>query len=190
MKKWAFIIITVIIIGGGAAGFLYYKNSANKTDTSQTPTSKDTSPTQPTGTKTLTVIIGDNKLLATYASAVKSTLLTDTFDSTGPYTVLAPTESAFKAMPAGTLDMLLKLENTAKLKNILTYHIIPGAITTSQLTDGQRLKTVNGQELVVELADGKVVFVDAKGGKATVTKSDIAASNGIVDTIDAVLLPQ
>jgi hypothetical protein len=190
MKKWAFISIAIIVIGGGAAALVYFKNSANKIDTSKTSISTNTAVTQPTGTKSISTVINDNKQLATFASAIKSALLTDTLDGTAPYTVLAPSESAFKTLPVGTLDMLLKLENSTRLKNILTYHIIPSAIKTSDLTEGQRLKTVNGQELIVHLSDSQVIFVDAKGGKAVVTKADVSASNGFVDTIDAVLIPQ
>ena len=76
------------------------------------------------------------------------------------------------------------------MSGILTYHVISGDVLSSQLTNGQIVPTVNGQNLTVEITDGKVYFVDAKGGKAMVTTADIATSNGTVHIIDSVLLPQ
>jgi uncharacterized surface protein with fasciclin (FAS1) repeats len=190
MKNKIFIVIAIVVIGGGAAAFFYYKNSVTKSDTSQTTASQSTDNTQPTGTKSIVVLSTDNVSLTTFTSAVKSAGLTDLLDGAGPYTVLAPSNDAFKALPDGTLDTLLKLENADKLKNILSYHIISGTLPISQLTDGQKIKTVNGQELVVSTADNKVTFIDAKGGKAVVTKKDINAKNGVVHIVNAVLLPQ
>jgi uncharacterized surface protein with fasciclin (FAS1) repeats len=189
MKKWGFIVLAIVIIGGGVVGYFYYKGSASLGDAALNTDTQETT-TLPAGTKTVVAIVGDNATIAVFSAGLKSTLLADTLAGTGPYTVLAPTESAFKALPAGTLDTLLKVDNIAKFKNILNYHIIPGTITKSQFTNGQRIKTLNGQELIAELTDGKVIFVDAKGGKAAITKADISASNGVVHTIDAVLLPQ
>ncbi len=190
MKNKIFIIIAVLVIGGGVATFVFFKNDAKKSESSQNTASQDATTKQPSGTKSIVVLTTDNSTLTTFASAVKTAGLTDTLEGTGPYTVLAPTNDAFKVLPAGTLDMLLKLENSAKLKNILSYHIIVGTLNKSQFTNGQKLKTVNGQELTVEITDGKVTFTDAKGGKATIVKADLNATNGVVHTVSAVLLPQ
>lgn len=189
MKKWSLVTITVLVIGAGAAGYMYYKSSTTTPVDSQEATSASTS-TPSAGTKSVSVIIVDAKSLSRLGAALKSTLLSDTLEGTGPYTVLAPTDDAFKNMPAGVLDMLLKVDSKEKLKNILNYHVIPGTLALSQFTNGQKIKTVNGQELVVEVTDKQVTFVDAKGGKAMVVEGDKSATNGMVHTISAVLLPQ
>lgn len=102
----------------------------------------------------------------------------------GPFTVFAPTDAAFAKLPAGTLQNLLKPENKAKLTAILTYHVVPGAVTAEQVTKLSEAKTVNGAVLKVSLRDGKVMINDAD-----VVKPDIETSNGVIHVIDAVLLP-
>jgi uncharacterized surface protein with fasciclin (FAS1) repeats len=190
MKNKIFIIVAVLVIGGGVGAFLYIKNNAKNSDAVQSTTNQSSTTKRPTGTKSIVVLTTDNSSLSTFASAFKTAGLTDTLEGVGPYTVLAPTNDAFKALPAGTLNMLLQLENKDKLKNILSYHVVVGALNKSQFTNGQKLKTINGQELTVEIADGKVGFVDAKGGKAIIVKGDLSATNGVVHTVNAVLLPQ
>lgn len=128
--------------------------------------------------------------LSTLVAAVQAASLVDTLSGTGPFTVFAPTNAAFAALPAGTLDTLLLPENKATLASILTYHVVAGKVMSSDLSNGQVVKTVNGASLTVEIADGKVMLVDAKGGKAMVATADIEASNGVVHVIDAVVLPQ
>src|SRR6201982_2900748 len=99
----------------------------------------------------------------TLVAAVKAAGLVETLESKGPFTVFAPTNAAFGKLPAGTVDTLVKPENKVTLTKILTYHVVPGKLEASSLTDGKRLKTVEGEELTVKLADGKVWIVDAKG---------------------------
>jgi uncharacterized surface protein with fasciclin (FAS1) repeats len=127
--------------------------------------------------------------LSTLVSAVQAAELVDTLSGDGPFTVLAPTNAAFAALPAGTLDTLLLPENQADLQGILTYHVIAGNVLSSDLSNGQVVTTVNGETLTVEITDAGVFFVDANGGKAQVTTADVSASNGTVHIIDAVLLP-
>jgi len=91
--------------------------------------------------------------------------------------------------PAGTVDTLVKPENKATLTKILTYHVVPGKLEASGLTDGKKLKTVEGEELTVRKADGKVMIVDAKGGTSTVTIPNVNQSNGVIHVIDTVLMP-
>jgi uncharacterized surface protein with fasciclin (FAS1) repeats len=119
----------------------------------------------------------------TLVAAVKAAGLVDTLKSPGPFTVFAPTDAAFAALPAGTVDSLLKPENKAKLVSILTYHVVPGKVMSSDLTDGMTAKTVEGGALTVKLGDGVMV------NDANVTQADIAASNGVIHVIDKVLLP-
>jgi uncharacterized surface protein with fasciclin (FAS1) repeats len=121
--------------------------------------------------------------LSTLADAVSAAGLVETLEEPGPYTVFAPTNEAFEAL-GGTLDTLLEPENEAELAEILTYHVVPGELTSSELSDGQELKTVQGGTLEVQIADGEVTVNGAK-----VATPDVEASNGVVHVIDEVLIP-
>jgi len=125
----------------------------------------------------------------TLVAAVKAAGLVDTLEGKGPFTVFAPTNAAFGKLPAGTVDTLVKPENKAMLTKILTYHVIPGKLEARDLSDGKKLRTVEGEELTVKKADGKVMIVDAKGGMASVTISNVNQSNGVIHVIDTVLMP-
>ncbi|MEA2975117.1 MAG: hypothetical protein QOF19_637 [Alphaproteobacteria bacterium] len=133
----------------------------------------------------------------TLVAAVKAAGLVDTLQGTGPFTVFAPTNAAFAKLPAGTVDNLLKPENKAMLTKVLTYHVVPGRMTTAQLEkavkDGggmAKLKTVAGEELTVKDAgNGKLSITDAKGDVAMVTVSNVLQSNGVIQVVDTVLLP-
>ncbi|MDO9298518.1 fasciclin domain-containing protein [Bradyrhizobium sp.] len=125
----------------------------------------------------------------TLVAAVKAAGLVDTLQSKGPFTVVAPTNAAFGKLPAGTVDTLVKPENKATLTKILTYHVIAGKMDAASLTDGKKLKTVEGEELSVKLKDGKVWIVDAKGGASMVTISNVNQSNGVIHVVDTVLMP-
>ncbi len=120
----------------------------------------------------------------TLAAALKAADLVDTLKGKGPYTVFAPTDDAFKQLPAGTLDSLLKPENKDKLRAILLYHVVAGRVTAKQVMKMTSAKTVNGQEVKISSEGGTVKVNDA-----TVIKADIEASNGIIHVIDKVLLP-
>ncbi len=122
----------------------------------------------------------------TLVAAIKAAGLVSTLKSPGPFTVFAPTDAAFAALPAGTVDNLLKPENKAKLVAVLTYHVLPGKIMSADIA-GKKLdpKTVEGQTLAID-ATGAMVKVN----QATVTKADIVADNGVIHVIDAVLLPK
>jgi uncharacterized surface protein with fasciclin (FAS1) repeats len=126
----------------------------------------------------------------TLVAAVKAAGLVDTLSSKGPFTVFAPTNAAFGKLPAGTVDTLVKPESKATLTKILTYHVVPGKLNAADLKDGQKLKTVEGEELTVKASDGKVMIVDAKGGSSTVTIADVNQSNGVIHVIDTVLMPK
>lgn len=121
--------------------------------------------------------------LSTLVKAVSAAGLVETLEEPGPYTVFAPTNQAFAAL-GGTLDTLLEPKNKAELAEILTYHVVPGEVTSSELSDGQKLKTVQGDKLEVRVADGEVTVNGAK-----VAIPDVEASNGVVHVIDEVLTP-
>jgi uncharacterized surface protein with fasciclin (FAS1) repeats len=121
----------------------------------------------------------------TLAAALKAAGLVDTLKGAGPFTVFAPTDAAFAALPAGTVESLLKPENHDKLVAILTYHVVPGRVTAAQVAGMDSAKTVEGQALAIH-ASGKTVTVNG----AHVVKADVAASNGVIHVIDKVLIPQ
>ncbi|MEM7550538.1 MAG: fasciclin domain-containing protein [Bacteroidota bacterium] len=125
----------------------------------------------------------ETDILSTLVAAVKAGGLVETLQGDGPFTVFAPTNDAFAALPEGTLESLLKPENKDKLVAILTYHVVSGKVMSSDLKEGMKAKTVNGKEITISLKGG------AKVNDASVVKADIEASNGVVHVIDAVILP-
>ena len=132
----------------------------------------------------------------TLVAAVKAAGLVDTLASPGPFTVFAPTNAAFAKLPAGTVDTLLKPENKAKLTSVLTYHVVPGTLTSADLAAKAKanggkavLTTVQGAKLTVWGKGGKWYVTDAKGGKAQITIADVKQSNGVIHVIDTVLMP-
>lgn len=133
----------------------------------------------------------------TLVAAVKAAGLVDTLKGTGPFTVFAPTNAAFDALPAGTVDTLLKPESKATLTSVLTYHVVSGNVDAAALTrqiaagNGQaRLTTVQGATLVARAGGpGGVTVTDAKGNVANVTIADVRQSNGVIHVVDKVLMP-
>jgi uncharacterized surface protein with fasciclin (FAS1) repeats len=127
----------------------------------------------------------------TLVAAVQAAGLEETLRGEGPFTVFAPTDEAFAALPAGTLDALLA-DPTGQLADILTYHVVPGAVLAADVVglDGQAVTTVNGATITVGVAaDGTVTLTDAAGNEVTVVATDVEASNGVIHVIDGVLLP-
>ena len=125
----------------------------------------------------------------TLVAAVKAAGLVDTLEGKGPFTVFAPTNAAFGKLPAGTVDTLVKPENKPTLTKILTYHVVAGKYDASDLTDGKKLKTVEGEELSVKKDGGKIWIIDAKGDQAMVSISNVHQSNGVIHVVDTVLMP-
>ena len=123
--------------------------------------------------------------LSTLVAAVKAGGLVETLSGKGPFTVFAPTDEAFAALPAGTVETLLKPENKDKLTSILTYHVVSGKVMAADVVKVTSAKTVQGGEVAVAV-DGETVTVDG----ATVTATDIECSNGVIHVIDAVILPK
>jgi len=120
----------------------------------------------------------------TLVAAVEAAGLVDTLKGDGPFTVFAPTDAAFAALPEGTVETLLKPENKDQLVSILTYHVVPTKVMAADLTDGQEAPTVQGGTLMVDLSDG------VKINDATVTAADIETSNGVIHVVDQVILPK
>ena len=133
--------------------------------------------------KTIVGVAAGAGLFNTLVAAVTAAGLVETLNSDGPFTVFAPTDEAFAKLPAGTVETLIKPENKAKLTSILTYHVLAGKVMAADVTTSDA-KTVNGKEVAIKVESGKVTV-----GGANVVKTDIAASNGVIHVIDAVLLP-
>jgi len=121
----------------------------------------------------------------TLAKALAAADLVTSLKGAGPFTVFAPTDEAFAKLPAGTVEMLLKPENKAKLQRILTYHVVAGKVMASDVTKMKMAKAVSGDSLTIAAHDGMVMADNAR-----VVKTDIAASNGVIHVIDSVLLPK
>ena len=122
---------------------------------------------------------------STLVAAIKAAGLVETLKGAGPFTVFAPTNAAFNALPAGTVENLLKPESKEALTKILTYHVVAGSVKAADLKDGQMVKTLQGGELKVTIKDGKVMI-----NGANVTAADLTSSNGVIHVIDAVLMPK
>ncbi len=120
----------------------------------------------------------------TLAAALGAAGLVETLKGAGPFTVFAPTDGAFAKLPAGTVETLLKPENKDKLTAILTYHVVPGSVMAADVVKLKDAKTVNGQMVRVTVNGSRVMI-----GDANVTKTDIAASNGVIHVIDTVMMP-
>jgi uncharacterized surface protein with fasciclin (FAS1) repeats len=132
----------------------------------------------------------------TLVAAVKAAGLVETLEGPGPFTVFAPTNEAFAKLPAGTVDNLLKPENKEMLIKVLTYHVVPGRISASDLmkqikaSDGKAtLKTVNGETLTATMNGKHIVLMDQKGDSSMVTIANVYQSNGVIHVVDTVVLP-
>ena len=121
----------------------------------------------------------------TLVAAVKAAGLVDTLMSRGPFTVFAPTNNAFNALPAGTVETLVKPENKATLTKILTYHVVAGKVTAADVMKVKSAKTVQGQRVKVKVKKGTVMI-----DKSKVIKADVMTSNGVIHVIDTVLMPK
>lgn len=120
----------------------------------------------------------------TLVAALEAAGLVETLKGEGPFTVFAPTDEAFAALPEGTVDSLLEPENQDQLVSILTYHVVPGEVMSGDLSDGMTAETVQGQEVTISVGDGVMV------NGADVVTADIEASNGVIHVIDEVILPE
>ena len=132
----------------------------------------------------------------TLVAAVKAAGLVDTLKGAGPFTVFAPTNAAFDALPKGTVDTLLKPEKKADLTKVLTYHVVPGKLDAAALKariqaggGKAELRTVQGETLTASEHNGGIALTDSKGNVAMVTTADVMQSNGVIHVIDKVLMP-
>ena len=146
--------------------------------------------------KDVVKVAAGSKDHTTLVAAIKQAELVTSLSNAGPFTVFAPTNAAFDALPAGTVDNLLKPENKATLTSVLTYHVIPGKVDSKSVAkmikDGKgkaMAKTAQGAELTFSMDGKDLIVTDAKGNKGKVTIADVYQSNGVIHVIDKVLMP-
>ena len=199
MKKY-FLSLTMVAALSGVLTACSDNSSATSDTTDTTTNTTATTNDMPANTTETGVMVGGANMVpsknivenavnssdhTTLVAAVQAAGLAETLSGTGPFTVFAPTNAAFNKLPAGTVDNLVKPENKEQLTKILTYHVVPGALRAADLKDGQKLKTVQGQELTVKIVNGTVT-IDG----ATVSIADVISSNGVTHVIDGVIMPK
>jgi len=168
--------------------------TATVAETTTTEATETTEVTETTMAEAATTDIVDTAVAAgdftTLATALEAANLVETLKGPGPFTVFAPTDEAFDALPEGTLDELLA-DPTGDLAEILKYHVIEGEVMAADVLemDGQSVATVQGAELTIEVDGEQVTLVDNSGNRVNVVSTDVDASNGVIHVLDAVLLP-
>ncbi|RRQ47485.1 fasciclin domain-containing protein [Maribacter algicola] len=147
--------------------------------------------------QTIVGVAAGNDNFTTLVTAVKAADLVGTLSSDGPFTVFAPVNSAFEALPSGTVESLLKPENKGTLQGILTYHVVAGTFMAKDVIKAINdnngsfdVKTVQGGTITLSLSEGNVMLKDATGAMAKVVIADVAASNGVVHALDSVVMPK
>ncbi len=156
-------------------------SDSNDADTTEAPATTEAAAEAEVGT--IVDVAVANGSFETLVAAVTAADLVGTLSSEGPYTVFAPTDDAFAALPAGLVDCLLLEENVDALTAILTYHVVDGEVMSTDLTDGP-VPTLQTEEITVDLTDGVTL-----NGTVTVAAADVEASNGVIHVIDDVLVP-
>jgi len=191
LRKTLLLALCVPALALGVAACGSDDSDSDSTSTSSTAMENTTdsssmnSGSEAAGGEDIVALAQGNKDLSTLVKAVTAAGLAPTLQGEGPFTVFAPTNEAFAALPPAELNRLLKPANKDELANILTYHVAEGDVKSSDLKNGQMIKTVQGGELKVTIADDGTVKV----GDATVVTPDVEASNGTVHVIDTVLIP-
>lgn len=198
-KTILIVLVAVVILGGGLLLSMNFTNQSTTNSTAsqtQQPVEAGEAMEKEEGVMVGGALMTPDKDIVdnavnskdhtTLVSAVKAAGLVETLKGDGPFTVFAPTNAAFEKLPAGTVESLVMPENKEKLTGILTYHVVPGAYRAADITDGLKLKTVNGQELTFTVQDGKVTI----NNSAVVEIADAISSNGVTHVIDTVVLPQ
>jgi uncharacterized surface protein with fasciclin (FAS1) repeats len=184
-KVVAVIVAIAVVIGGVA--FFTMSNDDEESTANNTTSQQDNMQEEATvGDQTIVELAQATPDLSTLVDAVVAADLAATLSGEGPFTVFAPTNAAFAALPEGTLEDLLRPENKDQLTSILTFHVVAGSAMSGDLADGQKITTVQGDELTVAISESGEVTING----AKVVTADIQASNGVVHVIDAVLLPQ
>jgi uncharacterized surface protein with fasciclin (FAS1) repeats len=179
--------IKIAAAGFAVASLALVGCSSNESSSESSPspaaTSAEASPTAAAEAGTIVEVASGNPDFSTLVAAVSAADLAETLGAEGPYTVFAPTNEAFEALPAGLLDELLKPKNKEVLTQILTYHVVAGEVMSTDIEPGD-VPTVEGEDLTIAVTDGTVTV-----NGATVEAADVEASNGVIHVIDEVLVP-
>lgn len=182
-----------LLAGSPVSALAQTQNMTSRADSSATTTTAASSAStmKPGGTTNRDLAISAAKSAdhTVLFRALRASGLTEQASGTGPYTVFAPTNDAFNQLPAGTLDQLLKPAGKQQLIKLLAYHVVKGKYTADQLQDGQKLKTVTGATLTVGKQGDTITITDGQGGTATINRADIEATNGMIHSVDTVLMP-
>lgn len=193
MKKFTLITAATVVVLAGCANTMPPSGSTMTASPAMTKMVGG-APMYPT--RSIVDNAVNSKDHTTLVAAVKAAGLVETLQGAGPFTVFAPTNNAFSALPAGTVDTLLKPENKPTLAKVLTYHVVPGRIDAAMLAQQIRagggrasLRTASGGTLSASMRGNDVVVMDEKGGTAVVTVSDVYQSNGVIHVVDTVLMP-
>ncbi len=180
-----------VAAAGGIAALVFLAGCSSTSDEATAPATTSAPAESPMASEsameaagTIVDVASSNEDFETLVAAVTAADLVETLSGTGPFTVFAPTDAAFEALPEGLLDALLLPENKDALTSILTYHVVSGEVTSDQVTAGD-VDTVEGEAITITTPDGAVVLNDT----ATVTAVDVDASNGVIHVIDGVLVP-
>ncbi|GGG14763.1 fasciclin domain-containing protein [Pontibacter amylolyticus] len=187
MKKLSILFLSALFLYGCNTNEQATESEEGVTTDTEMATADETMTTDDAmtaGSKDIVALASETPSLSTLVQALQAADLEGALQGAGPYTVFAPTNEAFAALPAGTLENLLKPENKQQLVDILTYHVVEGNVKSTDLSNGMSAKTLNGADLKVMLNGSSVKINDA-----TVTMPDVAASNGVVHVIDKVMLP-
>jgi len=193
MKKIAFLLFASVVIT--ACG--QTKSETAPEEIASAEVTEKTAVVKEEQTPTIVGVAAGNDAFSTLVAAVKAAGLVDTLNSEGPFTVFAPTNDAFNALPEGTVAGLLKPEAKGTLTAVLTYHVVAGKFEAAAVVDAIKkgngkfaVKTVQGGTITLSLDGANVVLTDANGGTSTVIIPDVAASNGVIHAIDAVVMPK
>ena len=174
--------VALVAVTAAACGSSDSKSDSKSGDKPAKETTTTTSPAPATTDQTVVEIASSNPDFSTLVSAVTKADLVTTLSGAGPFTVFAPTNEAFAKIPADQLNAILA--DQAQLTKILTYHVVPGMVMASDLQPTQMVKTVEGQDVDIKVADGKATI-----NGCNIVKTDIMGSNGVIHVIDCVLLP-
>ena len=181
-------IATLFILGlsacSGGGGTETASQDMSESAESTTTAAEETASEPASDAPDIVALASSQDNLSTLVTAVQEAGLVETLQGAGPFTVFAPTDDAFAALPEGTLENLLKPENKQQLVDILTYHVVPGEVMSSDLSDGMSPETVEGSQVEISI-DGENVMVNG----ASVVAANVDASNGVVHVIDQVILP-
>jgi uncharacterized surface protein with fasciclin (FAS1) repeats len=181
-------IITVLILSVTLTSVAIANNGIDKIN----PNSENIE-----GSKTIVGVAASNENFTTLVAAVKAADLVDVLNGDGPFTVFAPTNDAFAKLPEGTVSNLLKKENKRTLTSVLTYHVVSGSFTATDVVTAIKknsgkfvIPTVQGGTITASLSNGNVILTDMNGNTSTVIITDVKASNGVIHAIDSVVMPK